>query len=100
MQPTQRNPSRLLDVICLGRLGADLYAPQIGARLEDAASFAKYKAERHQEGRSSLQPAPTLDGKLPAAHYANDSGLLMLPDSVVTSVSLPLRKQSRDSAAS
>jgi hypothetical protein len=52
MQPTQLNPSRLLDVICLGRLGADLCAPQIGARLKDATSFAKYKAERHQEGRT------------------------------------------------
>ncbi|WP_263262926.1 5-dehydro-2-deoxygluconokinase [Pseudomonas sp. RIT-PI-S] len=33
---------RQLDVICLGRLGVDLYAQQIGARLEDASSFAKY----------------------------------------------------------
>jgi len=30
------------DVICLGRLGVDLYAQQVGARLEDATSFAKY----------------------------------------------------------
>ncbi|WP_295516269.1 5-dehydro-2-deoxygluconokinase [uncultured Pseudomonas sp.] len=33
---------RPLDVICLGRLGVDLYAQQIGAPLEDVASFAKY----------------------------------------------------------
>ena len=33
---------RSLDVICLGRLGMDLYAQQIGARLEDVTSFAKY----------------------------------------------------------
>ena len=33
---------RRLDIICLGRLGADFYAQQIGARLEDVASFAKY----------------------------------------------------------
>ncbi|MBA1248569.1 bifunctional 5-dehydro-2-deoxygluconokinase/5-dehydro-2-deoxyphosphogluconate aldolase [Pseudomonas luteola] len=33
---------RQLDVICLGRLGVDLYAQQIGARLEDVSSFAKY----------------------------------------------------------
>jgi len=33
---------RQLDVICLGRLGVDLYAQQIGARLEDVGSFAKY----------------------------------------------------------
>ena len=33
---------RELDVICLGRLGVDLYAQQVGARLEDASSFAKY----------------------------------------------------------
>ena len=30
------------DVICLGRLAMDLYAQQIGARLEDVTSFAKY----------------------------------------------------------
>jgi len=30
------------DVICLGRLAVDLYAQQIGARLEDVSSFAKY----------------------------------------------------------
>ena len=34
--------NRTLDIICLGRLGADFYAQQIGARLEDLASFAKY----------------------------------------------------------
>lgn len=31
-----------LDLITLGRCGVDLYAQQIGARLEDASSFAKY----------------------------------------------------------
>ena len=40
--PTQFAPARALDVICLGRLAVDLYAQQIGARLEDATSFAKY----------------------------------------------------------
>lgn len=35
-------PDRNLDVICLGRLAVDLYARQLGARLEDASSFAKY----------------------------------------------------------
>jgi 5-dehydro-2-deoxygluconokinase len=34
--------ARTLDLICLGRLAVDLYAQQIGARLEDASSFAKY----------------------------------------------------------
>lgn len=34
--------ARLLDVIFLGRVAVDLYAQQIGARLEDATSFAKY----------------------------------------------------------
>jgi 5-dehydro-2-deoxygluconokinase len=38
----QFKPSRSLDVICLGRLAVDLYAQQIGSRLEEAASFAKY----------------------------------------------------------
>ncbi|HET7331559.1 PfkB family carbohydrate kinase, partial [Dyella sp.] len=33
---------RTYDLICLGRLAADLYAQQAGARLEDATSFAKY----------------------------------------------------------
>ena len=34
--------ARERDVICLGRLAMDLYAQQIGARLEDVSSFAKY----------------------------------------------------------
>jgi hypothetical protein len=33
---------RRLDVICLGRLGVDLYAQRVGARLEDASSLARY----------------------------------------------------------
>src|SRR5437588_4303262 len=33
---------RPLDVICLGRFGVDFYAQQIGARLENVTSFAKY----------------------------------------------------------
>jgi 5-dehydro-2-deoxygluconokinase len=33
---------RPLDVICLGRLAVDLCAQQIGARLEDVSSFAKF----------------------------------------------------------
>jgi 5-dehydro-2-deoxygluconokinase len=35
-------PGRARDVVCLGRLAVDLYAQQIGARLEDVSSFAKY----------------------------------------------------------
>lgn len=35
-------PDRSFDVICLGRLAVDLYARQLGARLEDASSLAKY----------------------------------------------------------
>ncbi|CAG9000934.1 MAG: 5-dehydro-2-deoxygluconokinase [Candidatus Celerinatantimonas neptuna] len=31
-----------LDVICIGRIAIDLYGHQIGARLEDMSSFAKY----------------------------------------------------------
>lgn len=31
-----------LDVICLGRAAVDLYAEQIGARLEDVSRFARY----------------------------------------------------------
>jgi 5-dehydro-2-deoxygluconokinase len=43
MQNTTRFvPDRALDVICLGRFAVDFYAQQIGARLEDVTSFAKY----------------------------------------------------------
>lgn len=43
MQNTTRFAAhRALDVICLGRLAVDLYAQQVGARLEDVTSFAKY----------------------------------------------------------
>jgi 5-dehydro-2-deoxygluconokinase len=34
--------TRPLDVICLGRAAVDLYGQQIGGRLEDMQSFAKY----------------------------------------------------------
>ena len=40
--PLPRSPSRPIDLACLGRLAVDLYAQQIGARLEDVTSFAKY----------------------------------------------------------
>jgi 5-dehydro-2-deoxygluconokinase len=33
---------RTLDVICIGRSSVDLYGEQVGGRLEDMASFAKY----------------------------------------------------------
>src|SRR4029434_5465362 len=33
---------RRFDVVCLGRIAVDFYAQQIGARLEDVVSFAKY----------------------------------------------------------
>lgn len=33
---------RQFDLACLGRLAVDLYAQQLGARLEDVSSFAKY----------------------------------------------------------
>ncbi|MGH8416082.1 MAG: bifunctional 5-dehydro-2-deoxygluconokinase/5-dehydro-2-deoxyphosphogluconate aldolase [Pseudomonas sp.] len=42
MGQTRFASGRRLDVVCLGRLGIDLYAQQIGARLEDVSSFAKY----------------------------------------------------------
>ena len=35
-------PARSLDVICLGRAAVDLYGQQVGGRLEDMQSFAKY----------------------------------------------------------
>lgn len=33
---------KALDVICIGRIAVDLYGQQIGARLEDMGTFAKY----------------------------------------------------------
>ena len=33
---------KILDIICLGRLSVDMYAQQIGSRLEDVGSFSKY----------------------------------------------------------
>ncbi|MDA3921306.1 MAG: 5-dehydro-2-deoxygluconokinase [Salinisphaera sp.] len=35
-------PDAKLDLICLGRAAVDLYSQQIGSRLEDVTSFAKY----------------------------------------------------------
>src|ERR1700741_3700028 len=35
-------PGRGRDIVCLGRLAVGLYAQQVGSRLEDVASFAKY----------------------------------------------------------
>ncbi|SAK55212.1 carbohydrate kinase [Caballeronia catudaia] len=35
-------PDRERDIICLGRIAVDLYAQQVGARLEDVSTFAKY----------------------------------------------------------
>ena len=42
MGQTRFATGRELDLICLGRLGVDLYSQQVGARLEDVSSFAKY----------------------------------------------------------
>ncbi len=35
-------PSRSIDVVCMGRAAVDLYGEQLGGRLEDMRSFAKY----------------------------------------------------------
>src|SRR5712672_1291370 len=45
--PPMKNDTRFaagrrFDVICLGRFAVDFYAQQVGARLEDVSSFAKY----------------------------------------------------------
>lgn len=42
LQTLKRPEERRYDLACLGRLAVDLYTQQIGSRLEDAASFAKY----------------------------------------------------------
>lgn len=36
------NINKKLDLICMGRVAVDLYGQQIGARLEDEVTFAKY----------------------------------------------------------
>ncbi|MGQ0332927.1 bifunctional 5-dehydro-2-deoxygluconokinase/5-dehydro-2-deoxyphosphogluconate aldolase [Halomonas elongata] len=36
------NDTKTLDLICLGRAAVDLYGDQVGSRLEDMSSFAKY----------------------------------------------------------
>jgi 5-dehydro-2-deoxygluconokinase len=35
-------PDTVLDIVCIGRAAVDLYGEQLGARLEDVTSFAKY----------------------------------------------------------
>ena len=42
MSPSSFGPARALDLICIGRAAVDLYGEQIGARLEDVQTFAKY----------------------------------------------------------
>jgi 5-dehydro-2-deoxygluconokinase len=42
MSTLQIPDGRRHDLACLGRLAVDLYAQQLGARLEDVSSFAKY----------------------------------------------------------
>ncbi|WP_418642593.1 bifunctional 5-dehydro-2-deoxygluconokinase/5-dehydro-2-deoxyphosphogluconate aldolase [Vibrio chaetopteri] len=37
-----RQQQKMFDVICMGRVAVDFYGQQIGARLEDMTSFAKY----------------------------------------------------------
>jgi hypothetical protein len=34
--------ARRFDIVCMGRAAVDLYGEQVGGRLEDMASFAKY----------------------------------------------------------
>jgi len=40
--PSRFAPDRTRDIVCLGRLAVDLYAQNVGARLEDVSTFAKY----------------------------------------------------------
>src|SRR5690606_6051725 len=39
---TGREMTKTLDVVCIGRSSVDLYGQQVGGRLEEMASFAKY----------------------------------------------------------
>ncbi|HHZ0875062.1 TPA: hypothetical protein ACV8GB_005634, partial [Escherichia coli] len=42
MNNTVSSEQKTLDIICLGRVAVDLYGQQIGSRLEDMTTFAKY----------------------------------------------------------
>lgn len=42
MESQMKSKKKKLDLICLGRVAVDLYGQQIGARLEEMGSFAKY----------------------------------------------------------
>ena len=42
MKPDSATPPRVRDLACLGRAAVDLYGEQIGGRLEDMQTFAKY----------------------------------------------------------
>ena len=42
IHPSFRKMNKTLDLICLGRAAVDFYGQQIGCRLEDMQSFAKY----------------------------------------------------------
>ncbi|KER70017.1 5-dehydro-2-deoxygluconokinase [Burkholderia cepacia] len=42
VQKRATDVERKFDLICVGRLAVDLYAQQIGARLEDVTSFSRY----------------------------------------------------------
>ena len=45
---TQFAAGRRFDVVCLGRFAVDFYAQQIGARLEDVASFIARRIPAYQ----------------------------------------------------
>ncbi len=47
--------NKTLDLICLGRAAVDLYGKQVGSRLEDMSSFAKYLG-----GRRAISPMAPL----------------------------------------
>jgi 5-dehydro-2-deoxygluconokinase len=42
MSSRSASDGRVRDLVCIGRAGVDLYGEQIGARLEDVQTFAKY----------------------------------------------------------
>lgn len=42
LNPQHPDKTRSFDVLCLGRAAVDLYGEQIGARLEDVQTFARY----------------------------------------------------------
>ena len=79
-------PDKPLDVICLGRVAVDLYGEQIGGRLEDMQSFAKYV------GGSSGNMAIGMARHVQRARRAKRTGWAFLLTAPMVLMCWPLRQ--------